>query len=362
VDQVHSPIEVDSLNEVQHIPAHDRAEAPLCSICIANYNGAELLDDCISSLRMQQTDIAFEIIVHDDASTDGSVTLLRSKYPEVELLIGSRNVGFCISNNRMVSIARGRYVLLLNNDAALNPDALDSFSEAAGRCETPSVLTLPQYDWYTGDLVDRGCLLDPFYNPVPNLDSSRTELAYVIGACLWIPIDLWNEIGGFPEWLESIAEDMYLCCAARLRGARVAALTTSGYRHRQGASFGGNGVVNGKLKSSFRRRYFSERNKLAVMVVCTPTWLMWPLLFLTVVALLFESLALTCIKLDWKIWKKIYWPAFKWVLFHRTLLHRNRLEQQAKRKLPLRHYLQSFVSRPRKLKMLRRYGLPKFHG
>src|SRR6185312_7740799 len=146
-----------------------------------------------------------------------SLALLQQRYPQVEILASKENVGFSIGNNRMVAHARGEYILLLNNDAALYPDALASLLNTA-HCQTqPGIQTLPQYDWVSGDLVDRGCLLDPFYNPVPNLDPERRDVAMVIGACLFIPRKLWNSLGGFPEWLESIGEDLYLCCLARLR-------------------------------------------------------------------------------------------------------------------------------------------------
>ena len=98
------------------------SHAPLCSICIANFNGENLLVDCIESVLAQQGEIPVEILVHDDASTDTSVALLRERYPDVILIESTENVGFCIANNRLAERARGRYLLLLNNDAALAPD------------------------------------------------------------------------------------------------------------------------------------------------------------------------------------------------------------------------------------------------
>lgn len=343
---------------VDHYPALNRPVDPVCSVCIANYNGSALLDDCLESIFAQQGNINVEIIVHDDASTDDSVKLLREKYPQVELLASRKNVGFCISNNRMAEHARGEYILLLNNDATLYPDALATLLTAA-RGQTPAgILTLPQYDWETGALVDRGCLLDPFYNPVPNLEPARKDVALVIGACLWIPRALWNELGGFPEWMESIAEDMYLCCNARLRGTPVQVTSASGYRHRQGASFGGNRVDSGKLQTTFRRRQLSERNKTSVMLICTPTALVWPLLVLHAAALSIEALVLVCVKREPNIWNEIYGPALRYLLSKRSALMRCRTVVQANRHVSLGRYMLVFRPLPRKLSMLFRYGLP----
>ncbi|EQD70869.1 glycosyl transferase family protein, partial [mine drainage metagenome] len=146
---------------------------PRISVCIANYNGEGVLGDCLDSVLAQTVDTPAEIIVHDDASTDASLQLLRERYPQVALIASNANVGFCVANNRMVAQAQGEFVLLLNNDAALAPDALATLLREAGQQQPRGILALPQYDWASGALVDRGCLLDPFYNPVPNTDPQR---------------------------------------------------------------------------------------------------------------------------------------------------------------------------------------------
>ena len=346
---------------VQHYPALRPEPSPLCSVCIANYNGAHMLAGCLDSVLAQTPGVPVEIIVHDDASSDASVGFLREHYPQVEILASSDNVGFCIGNNRMVAHARGEYVLLLNNDAALFPDALATLLEAARSQERPGILTLPQYDWQSGDLVDRGCLLDPFYNPVPNLNARRRDVAYVIGACMFLPRTLWNELGGFPEWLGSLAEDMYVCCLARLRGLPVQAAQGSGYRHRQGASFGGNRADASGLHTTYRRRALSERNKTAVMVVCTPTWLAWPLLALHCALLAVEGALLALLKRDARIWRGIYGPAIGYVLHHFGELRRRRRDVQGARQVRPGVYWRGFTWRPRKLALLQRHGLPDLH-
>lgn len=342
-----------------HHAAIGRAARPAVSVCIANYNGEDMLDDCIGSVLAQEGDIAVEIIVHDDASTDGSVALLRARYPQVELLASEENVGFCVANNRMVDAASGEFVLLLNNDAALAAGALQALLSEARRVGGDAVLALPQYDWETGALVDRGCLLDPFYNPVPNLDPARSDVAYVIGACLWIPRRLWNELGGFPEWMGSIAEDMYLCCVARLRGAAVRVAWGSSYRHRQGASFGGNRVKAGRLRSTYRRRFLSERNKTAVMLTCTPGWFVWPLLTLHLALVYAEGAILAVSQRDRRLWREVYQPVLPDILENRSEWRHRRWEVQAQRRTSHHAWWSAFAWVPRKLSLLWRYGRPE---
>lgn len=333
--------------------------SPICSVCIANYNGESLLIDCIDSVLNQQCSFPFEIIVHDDASTDKSLELLESRYPQVHIIKGGENVGFCISNNRMVAQASGQFILLLNNDAALASDALEVLYEESKTQANPGVLTLPQYDWESGTLVDRGCMLDPFYNPIPNLDPSRREVAMVIGACLWIPQNLWDHLDGFPEWFESIAEDMQICCHARLAGFPVEVTRQSGYRHRQGICFGGNRIQAGRLRTTYRRRRLSERNKTLVLLLCTPGWALWALLPLHLSMLAMEGIAMSLLRLDWRLLTEVYWNVPRTLIKMRRLLAEKRSAVQRDRVISLRHYFRPFTFLPHKLWMLFRFGVPK---
>jgi GT2 family glycosyltransferase len=344
---------------VQYHPALNRPLAPLCSICVANYNGVVFLRDCLDSIFAQSIDAEIEVIVHDDASTDNSVSWLLKHYPNVELLASQENVGFCVGNNRMVAHARGDYLLLLNNDAALHSDALAALLSLARKQNPAGIATLPQYDWESGALVDRGCLIDPFYNPIPNLDEARQNVAMVIGACLFLPRTLWSQLGGFPEWLGSIGEDLYLCCQARLRGFPVQVTTGSGYSHRQGASFGGNRIALGQLHTTYRRRALSERNKTYALIVMTPGLFMWPLLVFHIATLAVEGIALSLLKSDKVIWSKIYWSSITASARAWSMLRKQRQYEQMQRCVTLRQYLKPTQLQLRKLSMLWRYGIPK---
>jgi GT2 family glycosyltransferase len=344
---------------VEYRPAANPVADPICSVCIANYNGIQTIDDCIDSVLSQDFELPVEIIIHDDASTDTSVEHIKENYPDIELLISGENKGFCISNNRMAEIAKGKYILLLNNDAALWPNALTTLHDAAQNNETPSILSLPQYDFDSGKLIDIGCLLDPFFNPVPNRDPKLSEVGMVIGACLWIPKELWDGLGRFPEWFGSIGEDLYLCCRARLSGHPIRAIGISGYRHKVGASFGGGKTRQGQLSTTYRRRALSERNKTFVMIICQPTLLLVVLLPLHLILIHLEGLLLSVIKRDITLWREIYAPLLPnlWCNLDRLLIKRS--NTQSKRKITLLAWLKPFQWSPYKLRMLFRHGLPE---
>lgn len=331
---------------------------PRISVCIANYNGVNIIEDCIESVLAQNIAESVEIIVHDDASTDGSALHIRTCYPGLQLIESGDNVGFCVANNRMVTRARGDYILLLNNDAELLPDALRSLLTAAQAASKPTILSLPQYNAQSGKIIDRGCLLDPFFNPIPNLNPSRRDVAMVIGACLWVPRQLWNVLGGFPEWFGSIGEDLYLCCRARLSGYPIQVLPISGYRHHVGTSFGGGKEQNGRLITTFKRRALSERNKTFVMILCYPLPLLI-LLFPHLVLLHLEGAILVILKRDANFWHAIYAPLLSALWKARRKLTDLRREVQKHRDCSIRNFIAQFRWIPWKLRMWIKHGLPE---
>ena len=92
---------------------------PAVSVVIPNLNGEHLLPMCLDTLR-KQTFTDFEVIVVDNGSNDGSVRLLREKYPEVRIVELDRNYGFAYPVNRGIEAAAGEYVCVLNNDIELD--------------------------------------------------------------------------------------------------------------------------------------------------------------------------------------------------------------------------------------------------
>lgn len=335
----------------------DPRASPVCSVCIANYNGNDVLRECLDSVYAQDCGFEVEVIVHDDASTDGSADIVSRDYPCARLIRSEQNVGFCVANNRMVAAAKGEYVLLLNNDAALFTDALRCL-HAAAREAQPCILGLPQYDAASGALLDRGSLLDPFFNPVPNIDPARTEVAMVMGACLWIPRATWWVLGGFPEWFESIGEDMYLCCAARLAGHAVMVLPHSGFRHHVGRSFGGGKALEGKLVTSLRRRALSERNKSFVMVTALPFPVLALMLPLHLSLLLAEGLALALLRRSHTALVAVYVSSIRELWLNRRELLALRRRTQKRRPLASVRFFAAFTATPQKIRLLLRYGMP----
>ena len=95
------------------------------SIVIVSWNTAALLEQCLASVYASPPPVAFEVIVVDNVSTDGSVELVRRQFPQVRLLVNEHNVGFARANNQAIEASAGQYVLLLNPDTEVKPGALE---------------------------------------------------------------------------------------------------------------------------------------------------------------------------------------------------------------------------------------------
>jgi GT2 family glycosyltransferase len=94
------------------------------SIIVVAWNVRELLFKCLKSVYEETKDIEFEVIYVDNASTDGSVEMVRNQFPTVRVIENDENKGFIIANNQGIEISEGRYVLLLNSDAIILENAI----------------------------------------------------------------------------------------------------------------------------------------------------------------------------------------------------------------------------------------------
>lgn len=95
------------------------------SVVILNFNTVELTRTCLTTLLASElAPYTMEVIVCDNGSTDGSVSMINKEFPEVTLIENKKNLGFAAGNNPGLRRAKGRYVLLLNTDTEMPPKTL----------------------------------------------------------------------------------------------------------------------------------------------------------------------------------------------------------------------------------------------
>lgn len=105
------------------------------SIVIVNWNTSGMLMRCLRAVYETVRNLEFEVIVVDNASSDDSVPACRAHFPSAKIIVNSENVGFSRANNQGIAISTGRYILLLNSDAFVHPDCVETvvrFMDAHG--------------------------------------------------------------------------------------------------------------------------------------------------------------------------------------------------------------------------------------
>ncbi len=110
------------------------------SIIIVNWNTCGLLGQCLQSVCTQSSSSNFEVIVVDNGSSDGSVEMVRRDFPQTRLLVNLENRGFAAANNQGISVAKGRYVLLLNSDTIVLDRAIEK-TVAFADCHPDTAVT-----------------------------------------------------------------------------------------------------------------------------------------------------------------------------------------------------------------------------
>ncbi len=256
------------------------------SIIIVNWNTRELLQKCLESVEATVRDFSQEVIVVDNASTDGSVAMLKERFPGVRRIENSENRGFGTANNQALRIMAGRYALLLNSDAVLNKNAvtelftcLENHPEAAMACGQllnadgsrqnsiaafPTLLTL---------LANMPLLEYLFPRRFPSKRYSHSgpvEVDSGVGACLMVRKAAIDAVGFFDERYFFFFEETDWAYQMRRAGWKVLHVPSASIYHLQGQSIGRN--ISSRIefyrsRYQFFRKWKNRPYYLAVRVV-----------------------------------------------------------------------------------------------
>ena len=104
--------------------------APQLSVVIVNYNVRYFLEQCLNSVLAAAHSLSVEIIVVDNASSDDSAEMIRDRFPSVQFIGNTENLGFAKANNQGIRLAKGAFLLLLNPDTILQENTLKDFDRA----------------------------------------------------------------------------------------------------------------------------------------------------------------------------------------------------------------------------------------
>jgi len=258
---------------------HSVGENPEVSILVPVYNQVHHTLGCLYSLLRSKTRYSFEIIVADGCSTDATAELLpKLIVGPIRYLRSRERLDFAENCTHAAERARGKYLVLLNNDTIVLPEWLDTLMDTfdCGAAELPVGLACSKLIYPDGSLQEAGGLLyregtaanygwggnpaAPAYNFVRDVD-------YGSGASLAIRRRLWEELGGFDErYRPAYYEDTDLAMRVRRAGYRVVYQPLSTVVHFEGVSHGRDEKVGRKrFQRRNRDRFFMKwRKELAV--------------------------------------------------------------------------------------------------
>jgi GT2 family glycosyltransferase len=216
------------------------------SIVIPNWNGARWLPGCLDSLAGQTLQPA-EIIVADNGSSDGSLDLLRVRYPEVRVIELGRNTGFAFAANRGIEAAKAEAVALVNTDVELQRNwlermarALDSDPSAASVASKMMDLRERDRFYDAGDILRRDGACEQrgrFRQDDGRYDEPGSVFAACAGAALYRR-DAVLSLGGFDERFFAYLEDVDLGLRLRLAGWTCVYEPAVAYHASEGSSGG----------------------------------------------------------------------------------------------------------------------------
>lgn len=243
------------------------------SVIILNWNGENLLRKFLPSVVGNTKGNEVEVIVADNGSTDNSLNVLSSEFPDVRVIAFEKNYGFAEGYNRAIEDVNTEYVTLLNSDVEApsgwwqpilefmdtNPDV--------GACQ-PKILSYREkekfeYAGAAGGLLDklgypycRGRLFDKIETDEHQYDSAPADIAWASGAALTVRRYVYKKVGGLDNLFFAHMEEIDLCCRMWNAGWRVCVVPQSRVYHLGGAS-----LAQGNPKKT----YLNFRNNLLLL-------------------------------------------------------------------------------------------------
>lgn len=227
------------------------------SVIIVSWNVQELLRACLESLFSQDIDgSSFEVIVVDSGSIDDSVEMIHKDFPEVNLVARTDNVGFPKGNNIGMNLANGDYLLLLNPDAEVIGDAVNSMAKylkdhpdvgivgpglinpdgtnQSSRRRFPSFATAVfESTWFESWAPD-SILNDYYMTDVP--DTEQVDVDWLAGACLMTRREAIDDVGLMDEEYFMYSEELDWCRRFKDAGWRIVYFPNAQVKHHVGKS------------------------------------------------------------------------------------------------------------------------------
>jgi GT2 family glycosyltransferase len=213
---------------------------PNLSIIIVTYNASEDIAPCLQSIiRQRYHDAPIEIIIVDNASSDGTAEIVRERFPLVTLIQNQKNIGFAAAVNQGVAASTGNVLLLLNPDMEMSDDSLDTSISFLAQHPEIDILgcKLLNVDGTLQESCERfpsiaGNIFESFflYHILRHSNLYRLrgfdyntlrEVDVIWGAFMLMRRQVFEKVGGFDEGYFMYAEEMDFCYQAKQKGFKI---------------------------------------------------------------------------------------------------------------------------------------------
>jgi GT2 family glycosyltransferase len=207
------------------------------SIVIVTRNTVGLLRRALASVLAASGQLSVEVVVVDNGSTDGTAAMMTEEFPEVRYLPQNTNLGFARANNIGATAAQGTYLCLMNSDARLQPDTLTRAVEYMRGNPPCGILgaqllntdgsrqnSIANFPSLTTELFNKSALRLLFPKKYPGKNHAFTEplvVESIVGAFLFTPRALWQELGGLDERYFFFLEETDYCLRVQRTGRTV---------------------------------------------------------------------------------------------------------------------------------------------
>ena len=219
------------------------------SVIIVNYNTRDYLDNCLRSLFARTKGVSFEVIVIDNASSDGSVRMVKDSYPSVTVIESDRNLGFGAANNRAFDEAKGKYIFFLNPDTVLLNDAVSilatyldttpSVALCGGNLYTPDEQPNGSYSLFTHSVLREICIAlnIPYSDKGEHFNTGHSKpVGTICGADMMIKRTVFEKVGRFNEIFFMYYEEPDLCSRIKKAGFAVHSVPEARIIHFEGGA------------------------------------------------------------------------------------------------------------------------------
>lgn len=319
---------------------------PLVSVIIINYNGRKYLSGCLDSLN-RGTFRDFELIIVDNGSSDGSLELIKEKFPEVKLLELGENLGLSIASNRGRFMARGKYLFFFNNDTIADKDMLAELVRVAESDPDLGICGCKTLTYDGKRQINCGVDMDIFGYPYGK------GLVFYVDAAIFIQAKVFDKINGFDRKLFLYCEDRDLCWRVWLCGYKVVAVKTAVFRHDSFCLLG-----KDEFSTNVKRRFMNEAFTIRMLIKNYSFFMLvfiLPLYFLINLA----EIILYLIKGKVGFLRKTYFAAYAWNFRNLGDSLKARKIVQAQRKISDIEIIKNMGKLSGKLLLFKRVGLPK---